>query len=897
MGNLVGFVWMMGSPAIDRLGSGALNNCAFCSTKGIQVDFADPFCWLMDMLMLGVGVGFDTKGAGLVKIQKPATTAGTFVVEDSREGWISLLRVVLDAHVGRGAVPENIDYSKVRPAGEPIRGFGGVASGPDPLKELISSIYKVLEPLHGQIITSTAITDICNLIGRCVVAGNVRRSAEIAFGDYNDEEFLNLKNPEINSEALMHHRWASNNSIFADVGMDYSKVAQLTAKNGEPGYQWLNNARMYGRMGREPDYSDMRVAGANPCVEQSLEDRELCCVTGETRILTRDGYPRIADVVGKAVDVWNGVNWSAVTPFLAGKQKEIYRVTLSDGSYLDVTGDHAWSARNATSKKFKRVETLQLKPGMRLIPCEPPRSTEGVEAPAAYVAGWVTGDGYIDGNKVMALVQQPEYEMLPVLGGVPYAEQHPEGYARPFTRVNVTDSVPLGLGIQLRDASAGLPEEMFGWNASSLARFFGGWIDTDGTVRRQESTDNYVICSTSEQKLRDAQILLRRLGINHATLHKWNDVGHQTNYGTRNKALWSLYIPSYEASALSPMLKPALRFGSRQGTNNAHPEGAKIDRAVKQRVVSVCKLPDLQDTYCFSEPERHMGVFGNCLTYQCLVETFPGNHDSFEDYKKTLKYAYLYAKSVTLIPTHDDRTNTVMMRNRRIGCSMSGIVQAMQKFGRRAFLQGFCDEGYNYLRHLDQVYADWLCVRTSIKITSVKPSGTVSLLPGVTPGIHYPHAEYYVRRVRLQSSSPLVPTLSAAGYPIEEDKYSPNTVVATFPVHEKNFDRSKEAVTMWEQLELAAQMQQYWADNQVSVTVTFNKDEASQIKHALELYETRLKGVSFLPLSDHGYEQAPYETIDLDTYIKLTANIRPLNAAGAQHEDTSRFCDGDQCVL
>jgi ribonucleotide reductase alpha subunit len=255
-------------------------NCGFVSTAGIAVDFADPFCWLMDMLMLGVGVGFDTKGEGLVKVQQPTFIDATHVVEDSREGWVGLLRLVLNSYVGKHLlpIPDKIDYSKVRPAGTPIHGFGGVASGPEPLKELLSSIKAILDPLVDTNITGSAIVDICNLIGRCVVAGNVRRSAEIAFGDPNNEEFLNLKNPEINRDALYHHRWASNNSVFATVGMDYSRVAELTAKNGEPGYQWLDNARKFSRMKGTPDFSDMRVAGANPCVEQSLEDRELCCL-------------------------------------------------------------------------------------------------------------------------------------------------------------------------------------------------------------------------------------------------------------------------------------------------------------------------------------------------------------------------------------------------------------------------------------------------------------------------------------------------------------------------------------------------------------------------------------------------------------------------------------------
>ena len=82
-------------------------------------------------------------------------------------------------------------------------------------------------------------------------------------------------------------------------------------------------------------------------------------------------------------------------------------------------------------------------------------------------------------------------------------------------------------------------------------------------------------------------------------------------------------------------------------------------------------------------------------------------------------------------------------------------------------------------------------------------------------------------------------------YNVEDDKYSPNTAVVEFPVHEPYFTQGKSEVSIWEQLEIAAQYQYYWADNSVSITVTFKPEEASQIKAALELYETRLKAVSF----------------------------------------------------
>ena len=109
------------------------------------------------------------------------------------------------------------------------------------------------------------------------------------------------------------------------------------------------------------------------------------------------------------------------------------------------------------------------------------------------------------------------------------------------------------------------------------------------------------------------------------------------------------------------------------------------------------------------------------------METFPANHDSLEDYQRTLKYAYLYAKTVTLGRTHWSDTNRVMLRNRRIGCSVSGIAQFITNRGLNE-LKNWLEEGYDTIQEWDDIYSDWFAIPKSIKTTSVKPSGTVSLL-------------------------------------------------------------------------------------------------------------------------------------------------------------------------
>ena len=503
--------------------------------------------------MLGVGVGFDTKGAGKITIQQPKAGYFEFQLPDSREGWVEALKLSLEPYFLGKQVPK-YDFSLIRPAGVPIRGFGGIASGPEPLKQMLKDVQGILNSRIGQKISSLDIVDIMNLIGKCVVAGNVRRSAEIALGDPTDLDFITCKQDQ---EKLYSHRWASNNSIFAVKGLDYSFIANQIAVNGEPGGIWLENAREFSRMGDKPDYKDKKAAGVNPCGEQTLESFELCC----------------------------------------------------------------------------------------------------------------------------------------------------------------------------------------------------------------------------------------------------------------------------------------------------------------------------------------------------LVESFPSRHDSYEEFQETLKYAYLYSKSVTLVNTHWQETNAVMLKNRRMGISQTGIIEAFVKHGRRKIL-AWCDKAYKYLKKLDEQYSGWLCIPKSIKITTVKPSGTVSLLPGVPPGIHYPHSEYYIRRIRLSMNSDLIEPIKNAGYKIETDSYSPNTVVAEFPVHEKYFERSKNDVSIWEQAENAAAYQHYWSDNQVSITITFTQAEADQIKYVLECYEDKLKSVSFLPIKEHGYKQAPYEEITKEKYEELTRNTKPLYLNEIKDRSIGeKFCDSDSCEL
>jgi ribonucleotide reductase alpha subunit len=286
-----------------------------------------------------------------------------------------------------------------------------------------------------------------------------------------------------------------------------------------------------------------------------------------------------------------------------------------------------------------------------------------------------------------------------------------------------------------------------------------------------------------------------------------------------------------------------------------------------------------------------------------LVETFPTRATDFQDYMRTLKFAFLFSKSVTLLPVMWPEANEVMARNRRIGVSMSGVAQFAEAQGWHE-LKRWQDAGYKEVRRWDRVYSEWLGVRESIRVTTVKPSGTVSLLAGVTPGVHWPRERgYYVRTVRGLKGSPFVKVMQDAGYPVEPAIGDPDlTVVITMPVEGPDI-RPEREVSVWEKASLAASAQHFWADNSVSCTITFRADEADQIPAVLRAFDGKFKSISFLPDGDKVYPQSPYQRIPRDEWEKLRAQIKPLDwdrlySSGSLPEaEGESFCSSDFCEL
>lgn len=287
-------LWQLGTSTVDRFGANSLLNCWY-----VSMNEPKAFTFLFENLMLGGGVGYSIRREDVhelpkvlksVKVEHINTKDADFIVPDTREGWVKLLEYTLNSFYVNG---KSFTYSTilVRGAGEKINGFGGKASGPAILVEGITKISKIFQSREGKKLRSVDVLDVCNIIGSVVVAGNVRRSAEIALGDPDDILYLRAKN--WNTGDIPNWRSMSNNTIYVD---DFEHIMQEVWENGyiinkdtghangEPyGFFNLPLSQKYGRIGDGlmknsdiyPTDSD-NVVGTNPCGEISLANYECC---------------------------------------------------------------------------------------------------------------------------------------------------------------------------------------------------------------------------------------------------------------------------------------------------------------------------------------------------------------------------------------------------------------------------------------------------------------------------------------------------------------------------------------------------------------------------------------------------------------------------------------------
>lgn len=287
--------------------------------------------------------------------------------------------------------------------------------------------------------------------------------------------------------------------------------------------------------------------------------------------------------------------------------------------------------------------------------------------------------------------------------------------------------------------------------------------------------------------------------------------------------------------------------------------------------------------------------------YECcnLCELYLNNISSQEELNDCAKLLYKTQKAIAALPFIHEETNKIVHKNMRLGMGVTGICQSLDKLP-------WLDKCYVELRKFDKAWSKERGWSESIKLTTVKPSGTLSLLGGATPGVHPAYSKYYMRTVRMSSSDKLVQICKDLGYHTEfllnfDGTENHDTVVVYFPCETPDGAILADDMGVIKQLDMVKELQRVWSDNAVSVTAYYDQNELESLKEWLkENYKNNIKSVSFLLRQKHGFKQAPYQEIDKETYLKAKEKVKPLtnlaiNATGELLQGIE--CEGGVCPI
>jgi ribonucleoside-diphosphate reductase alpha chain len=275
-----------------------------------------------------------------------------------------------------------------------------------------------------------------------------------------------------------------------------------------------------------------------------------------------------------------------------------------------------------------------------------------------------------------------------------------------------------------------------------------------------------------------------------------------------------------------------------------------------------------------------------------LTEVVVRANDTFETLKRKVELATILGtiqSTLTSFQFLSEEWKKNTEEERLLGVSLTGIMDNTMMSAEYApeLLGEVLEALRDHARSVNEEWAERLGIPASASITCVKPSGTVSQLVDSASGIHARHNPYYIRRIRMDKKDPIYEFLKNEGVPVEDEVFRPeSTAVFSFPMKAPEGAVCRMDKTAIEQLELWLIYQRHWCEHKPSVTISVKDEEWPEVGAWVWKHFDEVSGVSFLPFSDHTYQQAPYEDISKEEYERLVSLI-------PQHIDWSKFVEAE----
>lgn len=662
----------------------------------------------------------------------------------------------------------------------------------------------------------------------------------------------------------------------------------------------------------------------------------------------------IRSLVGQSVEIWNGRRWSRVTPMLTGRERQLYRVSFADGTYLDVTEKHRFFVKDRFGKAYLEMTTAELRD--RLSTHKYPLHAEPfqidyqdgkfVDPLWAYTLGQLVGDGSLCQSNgkpqlQLRLYGAKSYSELAIAGRTSgklrYYAENPETPCLLYTGFQDQFDPE-----QVRDlkANATALEALASWNREGILHFIAGLIDADGSLVSSGGVRLYL--SDYDRAYR-VYLLLLKCGIR-SSINLMATQGTQTNLGIRNQDLWYLQITDCGKI-------PCQRVETSGGHTPKFKGKWQVIRTIEP-------LEGLHDTFCFNEPEFHKGVFGGTLTGQCNLSEIHLNQLDPHNLKEQEEAFTAGALSVATLLNHkfvEPRYQISRELDPIVGVSFTGLFDFFVKAFGVDWLHWWSagrpetPEGLEFKRQEREYLTRWreivrkgvwdYCSRHGLKrpnrYTTVQPSGTKSLLTGASPGWHPPKAVRFIRRITFRKNDPVALACIDYGYnvvPSQSDKdenghllndpFDPRctewlveipvaVIWADIPGADE-IDISKFSVLA--QFDFAMQVQRHYVTHNTSSTWELRSDEVEalgkKIYQAIQNNDGYISAALLARFDDRqSFPRLPFEPISHETYEQLCQEVLQRQKISDFHLALARYkseasdelgpagCDSDKCLF
>lgn len=900
------------SGKVAEINNARIYNCCY-----LPIDDYRAFSEILFLLLTGCGVGYSVQThhiEELPEIRKPLKPK-RYLIGDSIEGWADAVKALCKAYFGKTVTYPVFDYRDIRSKGAKLVTTGGKAPGPEPLKIALTHIESIFNrKKDGDKLTSLECHDIICHLADAVLGGGIRRAALIAGFDLTDDSMLTCKFGNWWEENPQRGR-ANNTAIITRSRIDKETFLNLWKKielsnSGEPGFLFTNNENYF----------------TNPCI------------SGDTWVTTINGPSQVKDLIGIKTQLLKDGNFYSTTNkgFWCTGIKPVYELISDKGYKIKATENHQF----LTDKGWKKLKDISITNDKIII-----SNNENVINWLGYGGtkeeGWLLGNLIGDGtfssdkNAILQYWGDNKFEMKKLAysllrecnifkGKEFYTKSE---YSDKYNKTNICSKKLAQLANLwgIRKGNKTFNDLIEKGSSEFYKGIIGGLFDADGSVYISNGGVNIDISQSDLKLLERCQRMLLRLGIqSKITLsHKEGDrLCPGPNYYD-NKEMKTYYCNNNYILRISKKLNVDRFF----------------DILYIKDELKISKYKELISKYVFTYKNKYeskilsITYIGEEKVYDCTIpeiSAFEANgiivHNCGEISLKPKQFCNLCEVNVSNIESQDDYNNRVKAaafigtlqasytdfhylredwkktteKEALLGIGMTGIASGnVLKLNMTEAAEMAVEE--------NERVAKLIGINKAARITTVKPSGTTSLVLGTSSGVHAWHNDYYIRRVRLGKNEAIYTYLSIYHPELLEDDFFKPTTQAIVSIPQKAPEGAiLRTESAYDLLERIKKINKEWITpghrrggnmHNVSATVTIKPDEWESVGNWLFNNKNYFTALSFLPYSDHTYVQSPFENITKEKFEELRSHLHNIDLTKViEIEDETNLIDQAACV-